>query len=70
MPARPTFVTTLARMSDVTRVVKLRFFAGFSVPEVAAVLGISVAKAERHWAFSRHWLFAELNESGEPSPDS
>jgi RNA polymerase sigma factor (TIGR02999 family) len=42
-------------------VVKLRYFAGLTVPEVAAALGISVATAERHWAFARTWLFAELN---------
>ena len=51
-------------------VVKLRFFAGLTVPDVAAVLGISVATAERHWAFARTWLFAELNGAEKkPSAD-
>jgi RNA polymerase sigma factor (TIGR02999 family) len=51
-------------------VVKLRFFTGLTVPEVAAALGISVATAERHWAFARTWLFAELNDPEEnPSAD-
>jgi RNA polymerase sigma factor (TIGR02999 family) len=57
---------------DPTRanVVKLRFFAGLTVPEVAAALSISVATAERHWAFARTWLFAELNDPEEnPSAD-
>jgi len=49
-------------------VVKLRFFAGLTVPEVATALGISVATAERHWTFARTWLFAELNGTGEDSP--
>jgi RNA polymerase sigma factor (TIGR02999 family) len=40
--------------------VKLRFFAGLSSPEAAAALGISVASAERWWAFARTWLFSEL----------
>lgn len=40
--------------------VKLRFFAGMSVPEAAAALGISVASAERWWAYARTWLFSEL----------
>jgi len=40
--------------------VKLRFFAGLSTPEAAAALGISVASAERWWAFARTWLFSEL----------
>lgn len=49
-------------------VVKLRFFAGLTVPEVAAALGVSVATAERHWAFARTWLFAELNVGEENPP--
>jgi RNA polymerase sigma factor (TIGR02999 family) len=47
---------------DPTRVelVKLRFFAGLTMPEAAQVLGLSLATAERHWTFVRTWLFAEL----------
>lgn len=45
--------------------VKLRFFAGLTVPQAAAALGISVATAERHWAFARAWLHAELNDPQE-----
>ena len=41
--------------------VKLRYFAGLTVPEAAAVQGVSVATAERSWAFARAWLNAELN---------
>lgn len=40
--------------------VKLRFFAGLTMPEAAAVLGISLATAERYWTFARSWLYAEL----------
>ena len=42
------------------QVVQLRFFAGLTMPEVAAALGISLATAERHWTFARSWLYAEL----------
>jgi RNA polymerase sigma factor (TIGR02999 family) len=42
--------------------VKLRFFAGLSMPEAASALGISVASAERWWAFARTWLFSELQD--------
>jgi RNA polymerase sigma factor (TIGR02999 family) len=45
--------------------VKLRFFAGLSTPEAAAALGVSVATAERWWAYARTWLFAELREGDE-----
>lgn len=46
-------------------VVKLRYFAGMTVPEVAGCLCISVATAERHWAFARTWLYSELNDCKE-----
>jgi RNA polymerase sigma factor (TIGR02999 family) len=42
--------------------VKLRFFAGLSTPEAASALGISIATAERWWAFARAWLLSELQE--------
>ncbi len=41
-------------------VVKLRFFAGLTMPEVARTLNISLATAERYWTFARTWLYAEL----------
>jgi RNA polymerase sigma factor (TIGR02999 family) len=40
--------------------VKLRYFAGLSIPEAAQALGISEATAKRHWTYARAWLFAEL----------
>src|SRR5262245_9446144 len=43
--------------------VKLRFFGGLSLEEAAALLGISLATAKRHWAVARAWLYAELSES-------
>jgi RNA polymerase sigma factor (TIGR02999 family) len=42
--------------------VKLRFFAGLTMPEIAGVLKISLATAERHWTYARTWLFAELKD--------
>lgn len=41
--------------------VKLRFFAGLTVKEAAAALGISTATAERHWAYARAWLHTEIS---------
>lgn len=43
--------------------VKLRYFAGLSIPDAAEALGISPATAKRHWAFARAWLFAELQRT-------
>jgi RNA polymerase sigma factor (TIGR02999 family) len=42
--------------------VKLRFFAGMSVPEAANALGISLATAERYWTYARVWLYCELSD--------
>lgn len=43
--------------------VKLRFFAGLTMPETAAALSVSLATAERWWAYSRSWLFVALNKA-------
>jgi RNA polymerase sigma factor (TIGR02999 family) len=42
-------------------VVKLRFFAGLTMPEIAQALSVSLPTVERYWAFARTWLYAELN---------
>jgi RNA polymerase sigma factor (TIGR02999 family) len=41
-------------------VVKLRFFAGLTMPEVAQSLDLSLTTAERYWTYARTWLYAEL----------
>jgi len=38
------------------RLVELRWFAGLSLAEAAAALGIAPATADRDWAFARAWL--------------
>ncbi len=48
------------------QLVKLRYFAGLTMPEAATVLGISLATAERYWTFARAWLYAELNDESHP----
>jgi RNA polymerase sigma factor (TIGR02999 family) len=40
----------------IARLVELRFFAGLTQDEAAALLGISRATAARHWAYARAWL--------------
>jgi RNA polymerase sigma-70 factor, ECF subfamily len=50
------------------RVVECRCFAGLSVDETAAALGISPATVKRDWDFSRAWLNRELGPSaGNPA---
>jgi len=57
-----------AEEPDKARLVQLRFFAGFTTPETAAALGISVATAERWWTYARAWLYHELEGGEEKSP--
>ena len=40
--------------------VKLRYFAGLTIPQAAKALGISVTTANRYWAYARAWLHEEL----------
>jgi RNA polymerase sigma factor (TIGR02999 family) len=42
------------------QLVKLRYFAGLTTQETAAVLGISTATADRYWAYARAWLQNEI----------
>ncbi len=37
-------------------VVKLRYFAGMTIPEIAEALDLSPRTADRHWVFARAWL--------------
>ena len=43
------------------RLVKLRYFAGLSLPQAAQALGISQATAKRHWVYARSWLYGKLH---------
>ena len=42
------------------RLVELRYFAGLTADQAAEVLGISPTTADRHWAYARAWLQAEV----------
>ena len=41
--------------------VKLRYFAGLTIPEASQALNVSQATAERYWTFARTWLYSKLN---------
>jgi RNA polymerase sigma factor (TIGR02999 family) len=43
------------------RLVRLRYFAGLSLPEAAEALGISAATAKRHWVYARSWLYGKVH---------
>lgn len=41
-------------------VVKLRYFAGLTIPQTAEALRISITTANRYWSYARAWLHEEL----------
>jgi RNA polymerase sigma factor (TIGR02999 family) len=43
--------------------VKLRYFAGFTLEEAAEALGIAPRTADDVWAYARAWLFARLGST-------
>lgn len=48
--------------AQAAELVKLRYFAGLSIPETAEVLNISPRSADRLWAYARAWLRRAIGE--------
>lgn len=46
---------------ELHRLVELRFFAGLTHPEIAAVTGTQLRTVERRWQLARAWLSRELS---------
>jgi RNA polymerase sigma factor (sigma-70 family) len=51
--------------AEAAELVKLRYFAGFSIEEAAESIGISRSKAYEHWAYARARLRLELQNGQE-----
>lgn len=47
------------------RVVKLRYFAGLTIEQTAAALGVSEPTVKRHWYYARAWLRREIAKGDE-----
>jgi RNA polymerase sigma factor (sigma-70 family) len=57
-------LTRLGRMDpQQARIVELRIFAGLSVEDTAALLGISPATVKRDWSMAKAWLSLEIGKS-------
>ncbi len=54
---------------DAARLVNLRFFAGLTLKDAAALLGLAQRTAERQWAYARAWLYARLRQDAAPKAD-
>jgi RNA polymerase sigma factor (TIGR02999 family) len=47
--------------------VKLRYFAGLTLQEAAAALGVSSGTADNDWAYAKSWLKRELSRDSTKS---
>src|SRR5207249_11147585 len=57
----------LAQIShEQAEIVKLRFFAGFTEPEIADVLNLSERSVQRQWSYAKAWLFDRIEAMKEP----
>lgn len=54
--------------AELASIVRLRFFAGLSLDETAAAVGLSRATVKRRWTFARAWLYRALAGPDEPPP--
>jgi RNA polymerase sigma factor (TIGR02999 family) len=50
-----------ARDARAAALVKLRFFAGLTMPQAAEALGVSVATVENDWAYAKSWLRLQMS---------
>jgi len=46
-----------------SRIVELRFFAGLSLEEISAAMGIAPATVQRDWTAARAWLHREMSRN-------
>jgi len=57
-------LTRLASVDpDAAELVRLRYFAGLTIPQAAELLGIAPRSADRLWAYARAWLRDALSET-------
>src|SRR5262249_26757691 len=52
-----------AEKPHLAEIAMLRYFAGLSADETAAVLGISASTVAREWRFARAWLTRQLGDA-------
>jgi RNA polymerase sigma factor (TIGR02999 family) len=47
---------------EAAKIVKLRYFAGLTIPEVASAVGMSVRTINRTWQGAKEWLYREISD--------
>jgi RNA polymerase sigma factor (TIGR02999 family) len=48
---------------EAAEVVRMRYFVGMTVPEIAAAFDLAPRTVDRHWAFARAWLKRTIRSS-------
>ena len=51
--------------ADKAEVVKLHFFAGLKLSDIAQLLGLSEVTVKRHWRYARAWLHKDLTRGSD-----
>lgn len=51
------------------RLVELRHFAGLTLEQAGAALGLSTTTAHRHWNYARAWLHQAIISDGQAEPN-
>ncbi|MDT8303617.1 MAG: ECF-type sigma factor [Sedimentisphaerales bacterium] len=54
-----------AQEPELAEVVKLRYFAGLTMEQIAEIMSVSRRTATSYWAYARSWLRREMKEEGE-----
>jgi RNA polymerase sigma factor (sigma-70 family) len=49
--------------SKKSEIVMLRYFAGLTIEEIAAALGLTVGVVKGEWSYARAWLHRELTRN-------
>jgi RNA polymerase sigma factor (TIGR02999 family) len=49
--------------SKLAEVIKLRYFGGLTLDQIAAIMGIGRRTADRYWALGRAWLYQEISQA-------
>ena len=57
-----------AEEPSVATLVKLRYFAGLTIDQVAEIQGISRRSVIDHWAYARSWLTREITKDSKANP--
>ena len=54
-----------AQEPELAEVVKLRYFAGLTMEQIAEIMSVSRRTATSYWAYARSWLRREMTRRGE-----